>query len=312
MHSLFLFFLIFSVSVGLTTYVLALMVFFRSKSRLERYFLAILSFYLLIMVFSTVLFYAGQNGGTTQSHIVLFTLSRISAAGMVVFGILFMHELLEFARSPRAQRLVLLLLGLWTVVFLGLFFYSYRTLHLFREIDKVFDASDPLLYASILYILLLFFIRHRKVPQSPLLKTTRSIAVSAALYTPTFLLDDLRTTLFLEVGHASIHFRLRLFPLYYLVFNGLLLYYGFRYFLAPRIETGAGAATVSESFLSKYNITPREKELIRLLVEGYSNKKIGNALFISPATVRNHLHNIFEKTGVSNRVELIRLATGAH
>jgi DNA-binding CsgD family transcriptional regulator len=311
MQSLFLFFLVFSVSVGLTTYVLALMVFFRSKSRLERYFLAILSFYLLIMVISTVLFYTGQTEATTRSlHIVLFTLSRISAAGMVVFGILFMHELLEFTRTARARRLAALLLGLWTVVFLGLFFYSYRALHLFREIDKVFDASDPLLYAAVLYMLLLFFIRHRRVPQSPLLKTTRSIAISAALYTPTFFLDDLRTTLFLEVGRASIHFRLRLFPLYYLVFNGLLLYYGFRYFLAPRTTAGGEQAAVSESFLSKYSITPREKELIRLLVEGYSNKKIGQLLFISPATVRNHLHNIFEKTGATNRVELIRLCRG--
>jgi DNA-binding CsgD family transcriptional regulator len=239
-------------------------------------------------------------------HFVLFLLGRVAAAGMVVFGILFMHRLLDFAQSERASRLVLLILGAWTAAFVGLFFYSYRTLLLYREMDKVFDASDPLLYAAIVYILVIFFLRHRKVPDSPLLKVTRTIAITAVFFTPTFILDDLRTTLSLVLGHSSIQFRLRLFPLYYLVFNGVLLYYGFRYFLAPR-AAGEASGTVSEGFLSRYNITPREGELIRLLIEGYSNKKIGQVLFISPATVRNHLHNIFEKTGVSNRVELIRL-----
>jgi DNA-binding NarL/FixJ family response regulator len=44
-----------------------------------------------------------------------------------------------------------------------------------------------------------------------------------------------------------------------------------------------------------------------LLARGLTNKVIGGILFISPATVRNHVHAIFRKTGAANRVGLSRL-----
>ncbi len=56
-------------------------------------------------------------------------------------------------------------------------------------------------------------------------------------------------------------------------------------------------------------LSVREREVIALVGEGCSNKEIADKLYISSATVRNHLHNVFEKTGVSNRVELLRLAS---
>ncbi len=51
-------------------------------------------------------------------------------------------------------------------------------------------------------------------------------------------------------------------------------------------------------------LSDREKEIVQLVVQGLRNKEIGEKLFISEQTVKNHLHNIFEKTGVSDRLEL--------
>jgi two-component system nitrate/nitrite response regulator NarL len=51
-------------------------------------------------------------------------------------------------------------------------------------------------------------------------------------------------------------------------------------------------------------ITDREKEIVQLVGQGYRNKEIGGKLFISEHTVKNHLHNIFDKLGVSDRLEL--------
>src|SRR6266853_1867761 len=48
----------------------------------------------------------------------------------------------------------------------------------------------------------------------------------------------------------------------------------------------------------------REKEIVQLVAQGYRNKEIGEKLFISEQTVKNHLHNIFDKLGVSDRLEL--------
>jgi len=57
-------------------------------------------------------------------------------------------------------------------------------------------------------------------------------------------------------------------------------------------------------------LTPREHEVIALVSEGLKNKVIGERLFISETTVRHHLTSVFEKLGVSNRLELILFAFG--
>jgi two-component system, NarL family, nitrate/nitrite response regulator NarL len=51
-------------------------------------------------------------------------------------------------------------------------------------------------------------------------------------------------------------------------------------------------------------VSDREKEIVQLVAQGFRNKEIGVRLFISEQTVKNHLHNIFDKLGVSDRLEL--------
>jgi two-component system nitrate/nitrite response regulator NarL len=51
-------------------------------------------------------------------------------------------------------------------------------------------------------------------------------------------------------------------------------------------------------------LSDREKQVVQLVVQGYRNREIGQKLFISDQTVKNHLSNIFDKLGVSDRLEL--------
>jgi DNA-binding NarL/FixJ family response regulator len=60
-------------------------------------------------------------------------------------------------------------------------------------------------------------------------------------------------------------------------------------------------------FLSRRNsarLTPREREIVRLVCRGLKNKEIAEQLLITPGTVKVHLMHIFEKTGVKDRFEL--------
>jgi len=59
---------------------------------------------------------------------------------------------------------------------------------------------------------------------------------------------------------------------------------------------------------SEPSLSPREKEILRLLAEGYSNKEIAEKLVISPSTVHSHRGNIMEKLGLGNRRDLIQYA----
>ena len=52
------------------------------------------------------------------------------------------------------------------------------------------------------------------------------------------------------------------------------------------------------------SLTTREREIVGLVCEGLKNKQIGDRLFISEATVRNHLTSILGKLGLSDRFEL--------
>lgn len=57
-----------------------------------------------------------------------------------------------------------------------------------------------------------------------------------------------------------------------------------------------------------YQLTPREKEILSLLVNGTDSRAIGEQLFISYETVRNHLKNIYQKLQVTSRVQAVSKA----
>ena len=51
-------------------------------------------------------------------------------------------------------------------------------------------------------------------------------------------------------------------------------------------------------------LSQREREIVALVAQGFKNKELAEKMFISEQTVKNHLHNIFDKLGVSDRLEL--------
>jgi DNA-binding NarL/FixJ family response regulator len=70
----------------------------------------------------------------------------------------------------------------------------------------------------------------------------------------------------------------------------------------------AQAAAVPER--KTYGLTPREFEVVTCIVEGCSNKSIAKQFSISEETVKRHVSNVFDKTGVSTRLELALFAIG--
>lgn len=55
-------------------------------------------------------------------------------------------------------------------------------------------------------------------------------------------------------------------------------------------------------------LTPREKEILRLLAEGYSNTEIAARLVVSPSTIHSHRSNLMKKLNLSSRHDLIQYA----
>jgi DNA-binding CsgD family transcriptional regulator len=62
-----------------------------------------------------------------------------------------------------------------------------------------------------------------------------------------------------------------------------------------------------EQFCRKFEVSPRETDIVREICNGLSNQEISDKLFISLQTVKDHTHRIYIKTNVRSRVQLINL-----
>lgn len=92
--------------------------------------------------------------------------------------------------------------------------------------------------------------------------------------------------------------------------------------IASTIRTAfAGNAVFSEAIMKAlfharpteptnplFGLTPREREVLSLMVKGLNNTDIAAALVVSLSTVKHHVSNIFTKMGVASRVEAVALA----
>lgn len=63
-----------------------------------------------------------------------------------------------------------------------------------------------------------------------------------------------------------------------------------------------------EAFATSHGLSRRELEVLRLLADGKSNKEIAGQLCISLATVKDHIYNMFQKTGGKNRTDMVQKA----
>ena len=66
----------------------------------------------------------------------------------------------------------------------------------------------------------------------------------------------------------------------------------------------ASPADMSPRDREKPALSNREREIVACVAQGFKNKEIAEKMFISEQTVKNHLHNVFDKLGVSDRLEL--------
>ena len=72
--------------------------------------------------------------------------------------------------------------------------------------------------------------------------------------------------------------------------------------------TGKGESFVlRKNFIEEYGLTDREEQIIELIKDGKSNQEIEDTLYISVHTVKNHIYNIYQKTGVNSRTQLLHL-----
>lgn len=78
-------------------------------------------------------------------------------------------------------------------------------------------------------------------------------------------------------------------------------------FLDPKLQE-AVAPHNAERLPSLVKLSSREKEIIKLIIEGKANKEIADILYLSELTIKTHRKNIYQKLGVNNVAGLLQAA----
>jgi DNA-binding CsgD family transcriptional regulator len=66
----------------------------------------------------------------------------------------------------------------------------------------------------------------------------------------------------------------------------------------------ANAQVIFRAFADRFHLTPREKEIVWLMLRGYPTSMIAKALAVSPGTVKNHRYRIYFKLDITTEREM--------
>jgi len=98
-----------------------------------------------------------------------------------------------------------------------------------------------------------------------------------------------------------------LFILSYFAGNTFLPFYITYGMKLEKTLKSSGPDLTFDDFCKRYEVSPRESDIIREICNGLSNKEISEKLFISLQTVKDHTHRIYIKTNVRSRAQLMNL-----
>jgi DNA-binding CsgD family transcriptional regulator len=286
---------------------------------MRKYPLSFLSSYFYFLVFIYIFSVYSIIGSQTLSRILAnhqtpHATIRSAEAMLIALGIpflilawyMFIRLSREFFNKPLPQLFVALYFGLFAISFIG---YALMNLDIGSlEMIQFFMDETQLVWTFTLLMLLVF----------------GTTLVSILINTSSLVDQNQRKAYQWFVTWYAVIISLSLLSLHFskvhIVFGltFIVVLTGFHLlpvvFLNLYLQRYYVRQVADESFegklglvIEKYGISKRETEIIELICKGMSNQEISDSLFISLQTVKDHVHRIFIKTGVKNRVQLTNL-----
>ena len=246
---------------------------------------------LLRSVESIAVFKDPQAASLVQSLARLWEfLSVTSFPAIILF---FVHYLMGIPIS-RLRRIIFAALPVVSVL-------AYAAWRISGAAVYLHGVLLTLIYASGIYVLVMIFVHMASLGDLLLKKALRTFLILSGIYLPVYMIDSL---VFVIPGVAFEHSYTWTLPVYFFILNSLGIYFAVKYFDQPAYLDGD---RLTGHFDRRFNISKRESEIVSQVISGLSNREIAEKLFISIKTVENHLYNIYQKTGVRNRVQLTNL-----
>jgi len=314
MTHLMIFFLVLSLGIGLGSISLLTQQYNLYKLKFLKYLLIFLISVNVVAIFGIFYNYFRENLATLSSQFInigVETGYRLFASMIlvVIFGsMIFM--LRSLINQQPSKRYIKLLLSVWVLLIVFFFF----------DLDSMFVKSTigtPILvniiidqlgqYIVMLEIIYSFYLSSTITDQINrfysriFIITVGIIWLSIIVFSLMRLLNLIGDDVF-NLSSSFIFILFNVLPLF-LLKPYLRKVYGV---IDQRPATIKSYKNTEEIFL-RHEITTREKDIIKLICEGYANKVIADKLCISIHTVKDHNYRIFKKLGVSNRVQLTKM-----
>jgi DNA-binding CsgD family transcriptional regulator/FtsH-binding integral membrane protein len=173
-----------------------------------------------------------------------------------------------------------------------------------RLLDTLIHVFDLMAMASFWGVILLAMILRRRLPNATEKKLAGTLGVYYAVCMAVFY------SMVTSFGPIRLYVDAAVQHLFALSYNlPAILFLASRLKRNPADSAGFDADPAGlAAWLEGRGVSKREQEVVRLLLQGKSNKAIEQELFISRRTVETHLYNVFRKLGVKSRMQLARLA----
>lgn len=226
---------------------------------------------------------------------ILIGLSTVNNIALYVTLLIVSSCVLNYQerRSPLAVLFKLLCVSIMLLISAGIVLRAFFA----TAVPFISPLTYVLTSISIPYLGLLLFRAKSSGVHSSIRFLIRGVAVCCFFYAPLSGLEYL-----LKVMNLHVYQPLSMDYLFLLAFTCYAIIAAVK-----SLGDGSGATTVelTDDTAARFALTNREREMITLIAQGLTNKEIAYELNISPATVRTHIYNLYQKTGVQSRIALI-------
>jgi DNA-binding CsgD family transcriptional regulator len=299
MIHIFMLILVLSLSVGAGVIFLIVEIYRRQTTQLLRFYLGVLIF-LGVAIFSDLfaVYIKLVNLQPEQLKDSLYFASvivyHLMMGGLFYSLPLFASYLVEKPLPNKVRKILAAMVVIYPVSMLAYFITDWVILS---------DIGDILLLSMILFTVIRLIPKKNEAINPYYRNVGNAFCILLGIFLPLFVVDVFIDIPIRNANHFIYDISVFLL-LFYIVWNVANAVY-----IVPQFNLAFPQrnAVCSDQKMDLYQLSKREKEIAALICNGLSNKEIASRLQISTMTVKNHIYNIFKKTGAVNRVELLNL-----
>lgn len=275
-------------ATGCMTLILSVVYHVRENIEWTKFFIIFHISLLLLMVLQVMKVFVSLFFGPTVAMV-----TGIVIQGLLAANVSFLIVFIPYFSSLNIAKP-------WCNPFIFIFFFlasAYMALSILDIIFKgvwAFQASMMIIFIFTLFFSIADLMKNLKtIADSGVRLVSKAIIILSFVMMPLLVIN----VIFPAYRHIS-------YPIYFTAFSIIILVYLINYFTRTSLPK---EEEISFESASRFNISQREFSVIKLIEAGMTNKEIGDELSISVNTVNNHIANIFSKTQVRSRIDLLNI-----